>query len=195
MRSPKSELYLFVKSLIKGGTYDDNGTDIVCAGVSDIEYFMFWNSELINSSEKDGYPVPAVFFEYTEAGNPVNYQLTGDSDSVGRTKDDVTFILHVISPKVNSELREEDYLQQIDLVTNVRNTIQDKSFSKTSKIKKVSELQDNDSSVLMDWQLTFTVSILNCGITELVDANNIAVNINAPVEHVVSVDVDTSLFN
>lgn len=189
MRSIKSELYLFIKTLIMGGDYNDNGDVTNYTGVDGINYFMFWNNELIQPERKDNYPVPAVFLEFTNADVTRSYVHTSETNVLAVTEDKVVFVLHVISPKVNTELREEDYLAQIDLIDNIYKAVQDKKLKLSKKIKKMSELQDNDSSVLMDWQMTFEVILINCGDTELVNANDPIINVNAPVEKEVNVSI------
>lgn len=189
MRSIKSELYLFIKTLIMGGDYNDNGDVTNYTGVDGINHFMFWNNELIQPERKDNYPVPAVFLEFTNADVTRSYVHTSETNELAVTEDKVVFVLHVISPKVNSELREEDYLAQIDLIDEIYKSIQDKKLKLSKKIKKISELQDNDSSVLMDWQMTFEVILINCGDTELVNANDPIINVNAPVEKEVNVSI------
>lgn len=189
MRSIKSELYLFIKTLIMGGDYNDNGDVTNYTGVDGINYFMFWNNELIQPERKDNYPVPAVFLEFTNADVTRSYVHTSETNELAVTEDKVVFVLHVISPKVNTELREEDYLTQIDLIDNIYKAVQDKKLKLSKKIKKMSELQDNDSSVLMDWQMTFEVILINCGDTELVNANDPIINVNAPVEKEVNVSI------
>lgn len=189
MRSIKSELYLFVKTLIMGGDYNDNGDVTNYPGVEGVKHFMFWNNELIQPERKDNYPVPAVFLEFTNADVTRSYVHTSETNELAVTEDKVVFVLHVISPKVNSELREDDYLAQIDLIDNIYKSVQDKKLKLSKKIKKISELQDNDSSVLMDWQMTFEVILINCGDTELINANDPIINVNAPVEKEVNVSI------
>jgi len=188
MRSVKSEIYLFVRALILGGEYSDNGTITEYAGVEDIKTFMFWNSELNTSEKKDNYVVPAVFFEYSQNDVERFYQNTNVSNTRAGAIEKSNITLHLITPKIDAD-REEDYLRQLDLAQAIFNAVQDKNTSFIQKLSKSYEIYDNDSSVLMDYQITFEVIYMNCGDTDLVDANDTQVNVNAPVELDVTVNV------
>jgi len=155
MRSVKSELYLFIKTLINGGTYENT----ISEGIPEIQHFAFWNSELT-------------------------------TNTVGETKDILNFNLHIISPKLTAESGEDDYLDQTDLANNIYLMLQDARFSRIGNIKKIDERPDNDSSVLMDWVISFEVEATNCTVSTLVDANDTEVNPSAPVEKELIINID-----
>ncbi len=183
MRSIKSELYLFVKTMVLGGDYTDGfEAESTFEALAPIKYMNFWNSELTGPEAKDNYPVFALFFELSNSQNYLQYQKTGETDNVATTKDLTEFTLHLVSPKLRSEQRDEDYLEMLDTADLIFNRIQDKTAAGIQNIKRIRESQDINNKVLMDWQMVFTVNLTNCGSTDLVDAQDPEVNPNEPVE-------------
>ena len=118
------------------------------------------------------------------------YQRTDTTNTVGETKDILNFNLHIISPKLTAESGEDDYLDQTDLANNIYLMLQDARFSRIGNIKKIDERPDNDSSVLMDWVISFEVEATNCTVSTLVDANDTEVNPSAPVEKELIINID-----
>jgi len=182
MRSAKSELYLFIKNALLGGTYIDylNNT-YTYAALTSIRHYGFWNNELTNPDKKDTYPVPAVFFEVANTNLLRQESKTNISEKNATTKDNAEFILHLIMGKFSSEVRENDYLDQIDLADTITNRITGRNCANIHNIRRISERQDPNSEVLMDWQMTFNATITNIGLTVQVDANDEEVNPEAPV--------------
>ena len=183
MRSIKTELYLFVKAMLLGGTYTDGFDEAkTFVAIAALKHMGFWNSELINPELKDNYPVFAVFFEFSNSDNYLINQKTNETSSYATTKDLVQFALHLISPKNRSEDRDEDYLEMIDLADLIYRRMQDRSAAGIQDIRRVREFMDINNTVLMDWQIVFNVNLTNCGDTDQVDANDPLVNPNEPVE-------------
>ena len=190
MRSIKSELYLFVKTMVLGGNYTDGLEEIkTFEALAPIKHLGFWNSELTEPEQKDTYPVFALFFEFSNSQNYLQYQKTGETDNVATTKDLAEFTLHLVSPKLRSEQRDEDYLEMLDTADLIFNRIQDKTAAGIQNIKRIRESQDINNEVLMDWQMVFTVNLTNCGNSDLVNAQDPEVNPSAPVEQDIQMEL------
>ena len=189
--SIKRDLYEYVKTAILGGTFTDAcDIEYTFTGVEEIKFFMFWNSELLNTDTKDGFPTPAVFFEYSNSELELIQQRISETYDIATWKDITEFTLHLIYKKARSEDREEDYLEQIDLADKVTRAIQGKSLTYIKNIRRIRENQDNNSQVDMDWQITFITNTTNEGESSLVDANDPEVNPSAPVDLEVIVGVN-----
>jgi len=184
MRSIKSELYLFIKTIIQGGTYTDEIRDVdyIFAGIPGIKFFGVWNSESASAETKDNYPTPAVFFEWSKVDKSMSQTRQRITDDYATSKDDVNFTLYVISGKYRSENREADYLDNIDLMALIFSQIQDKGFSGCKDLEKESESIDHNSNVLLFSSITFSATVTNVGQTSLVDANDILINPSAPFQ-------------
>jgi hypothetical protein len=199
MRSIKSHLYLFVKTLLLGGTYTDieeNDHDfeglLGSDGKPEIKHFEPYNSELTNFINKENYPVPAVFFEYPTTDPEVeSTQLTtSETNYRPNFKDRATFALHLITTRgVTSGNVEDDYLDLLDLASRVVNKLRFRSIAGIDNIMKTNETEDNDNEVLKDWIISFEAVVLECGETDLVDANDPEVNPLAPVEQEIEVTI------
>ena len=143
--SIKRDLYEFVKTAIFGGTFTNClSKEYVLPGIKDgaenkIKHYMFWNSELINPDQKDNYPNPSVFFEYSNSENVIVQQRISETYDRSNTKDLTEFTLHVIVDKARSKDRDEDYLEQIDLADEIYNAIQGKSFAGVKNINRIRE--------------------------------------------------------
>lgn len=192
-RSVKSELYIFLKTIIQGGVYIDEYTQdgeekereqtfkrvsfIDSAGVEQsCKHFMFYNTD-----QNDQY-FPAVLFDFQDI-NPDIYNL-----QIGETKDSPTekelvrFSLHVPYPKLSSEtMTENDYLDHIDWCETIRQAVSGRNFLGITRIKKVGESHDRDSQVIMGKELIFETRVTNYGYTDNVNVNDDTINENAPV--------------
>lgn len=183
MRSIKSQLFEFVKTAIMGGVFTDNLDKVYTFDpILDIQLFEFWNDNLNNFTLNDNYIVPAVFFEFASINNEKKFFKDVYTPDYQTSKDVVMFNLHLITGKYSSEMRDNDYLDSIDLADKLFSRLENKSFSNCKNILKVSEVADRDSSVLMDWVIQFNCLVSNAGEGDVLNANDLIINPNAPVE-------------
>jgi len=190
--SAKSDLYRFIKNAILGGTWQDQlGTDHIYTGVTTVQYVNFWNSELTTVSDKDSFPVPAIFFEFTNSPLSTTFARTTLTLDRATTKDEVNFILHFIGAKLRSEERDEDYLDLIDLSDSVYKIINGKSFANCKNIQRIDEIQDINSSVLMDWQSFYKCTLANIG--ETLDQQEISAGTVEPEIQQITLDPNPHL--
>jgi len=171
-RSIKSELYLLIETIIKGGTYTDvNGTSHIYTGISAIKLFDFWNSDISNSELSDSFPVPALFLDFTNNNYQMLLQRTSDLSLYQTQKENCEFTLHLISPKNYSETRKNAYLDQIDLAAQIKQQLRNITVAGIKNINFISEQQDNNSQVLMDWNISFSCVLTEAGAGANVDGN------------------------
>lgn len=200
MISTKSYLYTFVKTILLGGSYTGiDGSAIEFDGIRDsdnkpkIKHFEPWNSELTNFINKDNFPVPAVFFEFPTVDPEVeSTQIrTNETNYRPNKKDVATFALHLINTRgLTPGNVEKDYLALLDLASEIVDALVDRSAAGIDNIRKTNETEDNDNEVLKDWIISFESVILECGTTDLIDANDPENNVNAPVDHEVIVNIN-----
>lgn len=189
MRSIKSELYLFLKTIILGGeytdsqpvtydfagiSYNDNGKNITCKN------FMFYNSL------KNEYPFLSVLFRFENIEPNLHYLMTGPTSQVGTIKEKVRFSLFVPYPKITADTLDEDYLDHLDICEKIHYAVSHQRFLGVQTIIKVGETSDDDSRVIMGKEMIYETVVEIAGSTENVDANDPNVNPEAPVNVEVS---------
>ena len=185
MRSIKSELYLFIKSVILGGDYTDNaGTEFEFTGVlfngNHVNNYMFYNG-LLNE-----YPFISVLFRFENIDPNIHYLKTGSTDSPASIQETVRFSLFVPYPKETSEMLENDYLDHLDLCELIHYEVSGKYFNGCSTIVKSGETSDDESKVIMGKEMMFDCVLQTVGMTSNVDANDDTINPEAPVVVTVS---------
>lgn len=186
MRSIKSELYLFIKTIILGGSYqndssseiqtfngfvyNDNGTKI------NVNNFAFYNS-LLNE-----HPFLSVLFKYDEILPEIHQLKVSETNLTATIKEKVRFSLFIPYPKTTAEMIEEDYLDHLDICENIHFLVSDQRFLGISTIKKVGETHDERSEVIMGKEMIYETLVTTYGSGNLVDANDSEVNPEAPVK-------------
>lgn len=192
MRSIKSELYLFLKSVILGGSYtDSNDTTQTFKGVSfndgnktvRVNHFMFYNSN------RDEQPFLSVLFRIDQIETDKHYLKTSTSELLGNVREKLRFSLIVPYIKMSADMRENDYLDHLDICELIHLAVSGQRFYGITTIKKVSESSDDNSGVIMEKEMTFETDLEIGGMTENVDANDTDVNPEAPVKAGVSVTI------
>lgn len=188
MRSAKSELFLLLEAIITGGSYiDANDIEYEFDGIADIKHFAFWNNS-INTGQHDNYPLPAVFFQLTNTNVIRNDNKIAETYSRISTKENCEFILHVIDNKMESDNKNENYLNILDIAQTVIETLTNISVANIRNILHISDEFDSDSQFIIDFPITFKCTLSNIGVSTLTDANDIDVNPSAPV--VFSIDIE-----
>lgn len=181
MRSPKSELYLLVKAILMGGTYIDyNSVSRTYTGLTSLKQFGFWNNTL--DSESDNIALPACFFELAPTTKFRTDFRISETHSLQTTKDNVEFILHVVNNKMYSEIKENSYLDCIDLAQLIIDKLTNVTVMSIRNINHISDEFDRDSKFILDYPVRFSAQLVNVGQTVFVDANDPLVNEDAPVE-------------
>lgn len=178
MRSSKTEFFLWLKALIMGGSYDGE----TYPGVSGVNHFGVWNSELVNSENKDNFALPAIFVEYTTSPDITRFNMTGESSQVPGGHKQLNFILHIITDKTQSVDRYEDYLKAYDLEADVYLAIQNREMPLTNRIKRIEEIEDSSSSVLKDLQASYMCVIQNEILSEFDQLTDADISVNVGIK-------------
>lgn len=162
------DLYIYVKELVEA--------------IPEIEFFDWWNDNVITDGQNTPYPRPAVFFElrsvswnYATKGTVKN-QSTANPERTG----DAEFALHIIYDKKDSsgqdvsELVHLDYVEAVYLAVNF-------SPSKPFIEGQIQLLRDETvptHTVLRDWPQVYSVRLYEC---PTVDPNITEVTPWAPI--------------
>ena len=171
MRSIRSELYLFIKTAIMGGTYNNDveEKDYIFEKVPKINTFEFFNSQILNQETIDAYQLNAVFFEYASPELFTTQNKTSETNVRANTKDTIQIRLHLITGKVTAEMGDKDYLDALDLGEKIFQAIENKKFLGIQPIHKITEDFDTNSSTIMDYTLVFETTVTNCGEGDTID--------------------------
>lgn len=153
--SAKKEVYLLVKGLV--------------SLISEINHWDIWNDNVERDGEVDSFPVPAVFFEWT--------QSSWEKSTVGSTQnfDDILpnqhgnleFTLHIVIKKSKTE--EKDELDHYEIEQLVYEAVHFKTVLNPDvdfiegKIQRSFDETILRHKVWRDWPVKYTVEVLECG--------------------------------
>jgi hypothetical protein len=167
MSSTRSDLYNFLKAIVKGGNFTDYmATDYTFEGLEDVKEFRFFNSNLINT-DNNVMALPCVAFEIQSNPNSITELKTSSLNAVSNIKDNVRFVLHIFTSKLDDDA-EQPYIDAMDLAEKIYHEIQGKKCAGVFFIRKMDEFFDNNSQVVIDYQLVFDVAIYTPGTTNSV---------------------------
>lgn len=186
--SIKSELYKYVKSIVKGGEYIDLlGNSETFLQIEGVKHFNFWNNNIVHGGQSDSFPLTAVFFELTNTNKERIHHSIPETNSRQTQRDKVEFTLHIVTGKMHTEAKENNWIDALDIAETIYLKLLNKTKPGIQNITKVSEGFDNDSQQLIDYRLNFECILINEGDGMLVNRNDVNVNPTAPVSFGLSI--------
>lgn len=176
------ELYLAVKAKVEA--------------IPEIKHYDYWNSN-VDRDDVRGNSTPAVFFEYsdiiwTRKTENLGQSIGECSDIYPPQRGELDFTLHIVFAKKDSSAIDASELLQFDIVDSVYKAVNHLRLDRMIEpLYRLSDLDDNNNSVLRDWQTTFRAVIEEDGDTALGDTIVDA----APVGFDYTIDADAPYLN